>query len=178
MRFEEILQNFQYDDLQWLIPVFAGLLIIVLGLLIGLIRGMSAGVLVALFFGGLMCMSPVLLNALQRSNDGVGLASADVARSAAALSALNNDVVVDLSRVVTTMRTALDGLSPLVSNGGGATLEPAVIQRFSQSLSDTEDRLDAAVNSLSRSALLRQRMDSDVQALELELRRVQRPASN
>ncbi|MEM1181163.1 MAG: hypothetical protein AAGM22_22665, partial [Acidobacteriota bacterium] len=65
--------DFQYDDLQWLLPVLAGLLIIVGGLLAGIIRGMTAGVIVALFFGGLMAMSPVILNALQRGGDRVGM---------------------------------------------------------------------------------------------------------
>ncbi|MEM6847795.1 MAG: hypothetical protein AAF580_06925 [Pseudomonadota bacterium] len=169
MNVEQLMADFQHDDLQWLLPVLAGLLIIVGGLLTGIIRGMTAGVIVALFFGGLMAMSPVILNALQRGGDRVGLVSADVARSAAALAELNNDVVVDLSRVVTSLRTTLDGLAPLVGEGSGVAADTA--QRFTRGLSDTEDRLDTAISSLSQAATLRQRLSQDVQTLEAEIRR-------
>ncbi|MEM7696382.1 MAG: hypothetical protein AAF318_18175 [Pseudomonadota bacterium] len=172
MELNELFSNFEYDDLQWFVPMAAGLVIIVGGLLIGMIRGMTAGVIVALFFGGLMCMSPVLLNALERTDGRADRVTAAVARSAAELSQLNNDVVVDLSRVVATVRTALDGLSPLVTEDA---LDAAVVQRFGQSLTDTEERLDAAIGSLSRTQLLRERLNEDLRDLEAELRRAANP---
>lgn len=174
MNLQQLLSDFKYDDLQWFLPVLAGLVIILGGLIIGIFRGMSAGVIVALFFGGLMSMSPVLLNALQRSAQfgPVDVASANVARSAAALSELNNDVIVDLSRVVASMRNTLDGISPLLENEDGEpAVSPAFLARFNQGLSDTEERLDAAISSLSRSTSLRQDLEDDVQTLDIEMRR-------
>ncbi|MBJ3777571.1 hypothetical protein [Acuticoccus mangrovi] len=170
MDFEQLFANFQYNDLQWFIPVMAGLVIIVGGLLIGIIRGMTAGVIVALFFGGLMSMSPVLLNALQRQANPVNAVSADVARGAAELSVLNHDVVTELSRVVATMRSTLAGLAPIVTPAEGED-DNGVAERFNQSLADTEERLDAAISSLSRANLLRTRLEEDVQTLEVEMRR-------
>jgi len=172
MQLEDLLSNFQYEDLQWIIPVVAGLVVIVGGLLIGLIRGMTSGLIVALFFGGLLSLSPVLLNALQRPGGSIEAASADVARSAADLAVLNNDAVRNLSRILATMRTSLDTLSPVVTGTGeNEAVDPALTQRFNQSLSDMEERLDAAVNALSRDTLLRQRLEEDIAALEAELRR-------
>ncbi|WMS43072.1 hypothetical protein RDV64_01320 [Acuticoccus sp. MNP-M23] len=188
MEFEQIFENFQYNDLQWFIPVLAGLIIIVLGLLAGLIRGMTAGVIVALFFGGLMSLSPTLLTALQPIRGNVDRVGADVARSAAELSTLNNEVVVDLVRVVTTMRTALQGLTPLLEEPAPApatdgdadpdgtvvaaapAFDPELGLRFAQSLDDTETRLDAAIDTLSRASTVRAELDASVQTLEAELR--------
>ncbi len=188
MEFEQIFENFQYNDLQWFIPVLAGLIIIVMGLLAGLIRGMTAGVLVALFFGGLMSLSPTILNVLQPRTASVDPASADVARSAAELSALNNDVIVDLVRVVTTMRSALQGLTPLleeapapdVAADGDAdgetpavvtpTIDPELALRFTQGLDDTETRLDAVIDTLSRASAIRAELDGSLTTLESQLR--------
>jgi hypothetical protein len=178
MDFEQLFADFQYQDLQWFLPVLAGLVIIVGGLLIGVIRGMTAGVIVALFFGGLMSMSPVLLNALQRTTDPVSQVSADVARGAAELAVLNNEVTMDLSRVVQSLRTTMDGLSPMVTardDAQGQTgIDPDLAQRFTQGLSDTEDRLDATLDTMSRANRLRQRLEGDMEALEMELRRAGR----
>lgn len=175
MNLEQLFQDFQYDDLQWFLPVLAGLVIIVGALLIGIIRGISAGVFLAILFGGLMSMSPVLLNALQAQQArGVDTVSGDVAKSAALLAELNNDVVVDLSRAIATMRFALDGLRPVVEQDAEADLT-AVSDRYQQSLSDVEDRLNAALSSMQTSGDLRTRLAADVRRLEDEARRAANP---
>ncbi|XWN33176.1 MAG: hypothetical protein ROR55_08945 [Devosia sp.] len=171
MDFEALFANFQYEDLQWFIPVLAGLVIILGGLLIGIVRGMTAGVLLALLFGGLMSMSPVLLNALQRGTDPAVMQSAEVARGAAELSILNSQVMTDMSRVVTTLRTAMETITPVVAPEGEEGENAVVAQRFAQGLSDTEERLDAAIDTLSRANVMRQRLEDDLQSLQVELRR-------
>lgn len=171
MELEQLFRDFQYDDLQWFIPVMAGLFIIVGGLLIGIIRGMTAGVLLGLFFGGLMCLSPVLLNTLQaQQTRAVDPVSSDVAKSVALLSELNNDVVVDISRAIATMRFALDGLRPVVENDADLD-RAAVLERYEQSLSDVEERLNAALASMQSSGELRTRLAADVRRMEDEVRR-------
>jgi len=179
MHLDHLLADLQYQDLQWFIPVLAGLVIIVGGLVIGLVRGMTAGVIVALFFGGLMSMSPVLLDALQRTADPVNEVGAGVSRGAAQLAVLNNEVSADLSRAVQSLRTSLEGLSPVLAGrndeadeGGG--IDPALARRFTQGLSDTQSRLDAALDNLTRANRLSERLEDDVEALEMELRRAGR----
>jgi hypothetical protein len=171
MDVEQLFANFQYQDLQWFVPVMAGLIIIVGGLLIGMIRGMNAGVIVAIFFGGLMSLSPVLLNTLEQRQAGPATpASTDVARGAAELAVLNSRVVADLSRVVASMRNTLDGLTPMVTAEPGTTPSPVVVDRFTSGLSDLEARIDAAVSSVSRANLLSERLQDDLDELETELR--------
>lgn len=170
MDLEQLFANFQYNDLQWFIPVSAGVLIIVGALLVALIRGMTAGVLLALFFGGVMSMSPVLLSTLQRTATASVTAGTAVARSSAELTMLNNEVITDLSRVVATLRTALESLTPVVSPPGETPANPGLAERFNQSLEDTEERLDSAIATLSRANLLRQRLDENINALEAEQR--------
>lgn len=175
MEFEQLFTNFKYDDLQWFIPVLAGLVIILGGLLIGMIRGMTAGVIVALFFGGLMSLSPVLLETLQREAYGSQPGSAALARSVAELAELNNQATMDLSRVVATMRVALEGLSPAAAaaDGGGEGVDggPADAASYTQALSDLGDRLDAAVETLSRAGEVRQRVSNELQSYDAGLRR-------
>lgn len=182
MNIEQLFENFQSDDLRWFVPVAAGLAIIVFGLLIGLLRGMTGGVLLGLVVGGVMVMSPVLLDALERPERGGTAAgsasnsSAVVARGAAQLSVLNAEVVTELSRVVSTLRNTIAGLEPLVSPEVGAdgvarAPDPLVAQRFTSSLTDTEQKLDLAIASLQRANTLRERLVSDMDALELEMRR-------
>lgn len=171
MEVEQLFQDFQYQDLQWFIPVLAGLLIIVGGILVALIRNFTAGVIVALLFGGLMTMSPVLLNTLQRAQNPVAGVTADVAQNAAELAVLNSEVMRDLSRVVVSMRSALEGLAPVVAPENGDPPDAAVARRFTQSLSDMEERLDAATSSVQRADTLRARLEEDIDVLQLEIRR-------
>lgn len=173
MTAEQLFQNFQYVDLQWFIPVLAGLVIIVGVLLVALIRGITAGAIVALLFGGLMSLSPVLLNALERTQGVAAAANVDVARGAAQLAVLNSEVVTDLSRVVATLRTALEGLQPLVAAQASETPSagPQAAQNYSQSLADTETRLDATLDSLERANLLRRRLEAEIAALGSEASR-------
>ena len=49
-----------------------------------------------------------------------------------------------------------------------------LLQRFNQSLEDTEERLDSAIASLSRANLLRQRLEENINVLEVEQRRTAR----
>jgi hypothetical protein len=168
---EQLFAEFQYNDLQWFIPVSSGVLIIVGSLLVALIRGMSAGVLLALFFGGLMSMSPVLLSTLQRTATATASAGTDVARSAAELAMLNSEVITDLSRVVATLRTGLESLGPVIAPPGETPANPGLVDRYNQTLADTEERLDSAIATLSRANLLRQRLDENINALDAEERR-------
>ncbi len=172
MDFDQLFANFQYNDLQWFIPVSAGVLIIIGSLLVALIRGMTAGVLLALFFGGVMSMSPVLLSTLQRTATATASAGNDVARSAAELAMLNNEVITDISRVMSTMRTALESLEPVVSPPGGTPDNPGLAERFEQSIDDSEERLDSAIATLSRANLLRQRLEENINTLNAEQRQV------
>ncbi len=174
MDFEQLFANFHYNDLQWFIPVLAGLVIIIGGLLVALLRGMTSGVIVALFFGGLMSLSPVLLEALQRTSNPASLASIDVARGAAELTMMNNEAITDLSRVVATLRTAMETIRPVVSPPGVTPDNPSMVQRFNQSITDTEEQLDSTISTLSRASLLRQRLQENINALDAEQRRLAR----
>lgn len=177
MDIAQLLQSVAADPEAFL-PVVAGLAIVAGGLLIGILRGMSGGVLAALLFGGLFSMSPALLDTLERTDERDGLVAADVARGAAQLAVLNSEVVTDLSRVVATLRTTLAGLAPLVSpetGVGGRSIapDPLLAQRFSQSLSDTEERLDVAIASLERVNTLRVRLESEMEALDTQTPRAE-----
>ena len=168
----QIFQNFQYADLQWVVPVLAGLVIIVGALLAGIIRGMSAGVIIALFFGGLMALSPTLVTLFQPRSDPHATETARVTESVAALAQLNTAVATDLSRVITTVRTSLASLEPLVqaaANANGAGIDAA---QFSRTLQDTETRLDQAIDSLSSAGNARAQLEDDLQALQVEMRRL------
>lgn len=170
MNVEQLLQNFQITDLEWLIPVVAGLVIIVGGLLIALVRGVSAGVIIAIFFGGLLSLSPVLLNALERQSTTPGSSHAvEVARDTAALAKLNNTTIVDLSRVVTTMRTALEGVIPSLE--AAADIDPAAKARLTQAMSSSAERLDAISNNVAQSQVMLRDLDAALDALENEMRR-------
>lgn len=167
----DLFRDFQYDDLQWVVPVLAGLLIIVGALLAGIIRGMSAGVIIAIFFGGLMAMAPTLVTLVQPRNDRLAEVTSSTARSAAELAEVNNEVVTDLVRAMTTLRRAVSDLRPVVraANGEGDQLGTG---GFEQSLTDAESRLDEAIDTLSTSANVRSRLADDMQALEVERRRL------
>jgi hypothetical protein len=171
---EQLFANFQYDDLQWFIPVAAGVLIIVGSLLVAIVRGMTSGVILSIFLGGLMSMSPVLLSTLQRTAAVAETASTNVAQGAAELSMLNNEVITDISRIVATLRTALEALDPIIAPPGQQPGNPGAVARFKQSLVDTEERLDSAITTLSRANLLRQRLEENINALEAERRRTTR----
>lgn len=172
MEVEQLFQDFQYQDLRWFIPVLAGLVIIVGGILVALIRNFTAGVIVALLFGGLMTMSPVLLDTLQRQQqDPVARVAAGVARNAAELAVLNSEVMRDLSRVVISMRSTLDGLTPMIAPADRDPPDVAVARRFTQSLSDMEPRIEAATATIARADALRTALQQDIQVLEVEIRR-------
>lgn len=171
MEVEQLFQDFQYQDLQWFIPVLAGLVIIVGGILVALVRNFTAGVIVALLFGGLMTMSPVILNTLQQPQDPVARVTAEVAENAAQLAVLNSEVVRDLSRVVISLRSTLEGLAPMVAPQDRDPPDAAVAQRFTRSLSDLEDRLDAATDSVREADTLRAQLEEDIGVLQMEIRR-------
>lgn len=176
MNIEQLLADFRYEDLQWVVPVLAGLVVVVGGLLIGIVRGMSAGVVVALLFGGLLSLSPVMLDALQRNGERVAPVTADVARGAAELAVLNNDVLSELARVLTTLRTVMNSVTATgrsASEGEGVTLQTDEerIALMTGSLTRTKEQIDAAISTLARANLLRQRLEEDMQSLEVEVRR-------
>ncbi|MCF3936557.1 hypothetical protein L1787_24500 [Acuticoccus sp. M5D2P5] len=158
-------------------PVLAGVVIILGALLIGIFRGMSGGVIVAILLGGLMASSPVILDTLQRQEraattpDATLTATAVVARGAAELAEVNNQAILDLSRIVATMRNTLQGLGPrLAAAGDDADADGSTLaDRFDRSLSDIEERLDSAIASLSRANEVRARLDRDIETLDAQI---------
>ncbi len=68
----------------------------------------------------------------------------------------------------------MESLGPIVSPPGATPANPGLVQRFEQSLDDTEERLDSAIATLSRANLLRQRLNENINVLEAEQRRAVR----
>lgn len=166
MDFEQLLADFRYEDIEWFIPVSAGVLIIVFSLLIGIFRGMSPGVLMALVIGGLMSMSPIVLDALEEpSVVGPRADIVSVVRSASDVAELNNDLIVDLSRVVASMRLAMESVSPALALEPGEDRDEA-IDRFANSVQDVEERINVVIDSMQRSSELRQSLASNLSELE------------
>lgn len=169
MNLDQILENFQYLDLQWLVPITAGVLVIVGGLLIGLVRGVTAGVIVALFFGGLLCLSPVLLNALQRQTGGaLSPSSVTLARDTVGIAKLNNTMITDLTRVMTTVRAALEDAAPLLDR---EEVDPAVKAKFTEAMTTSQERLTALSDNLAQGQVMLRELDAALQALETDYRR-------
>jgi hypothetical protein len=159
MEIEHLFETLQINDLQWFIPVVAGLVIIVGGLLIGMIRGMSGGVIVALLFGGLMSLSPTLLETLERS---VGFPPDDVApvaRSAAGLAIANREALGDLSGALGAVGEALDGLPAALRQPGDAAPNPAVA-RLADSLEDLRGRIAEAIAAAEQGEAASLRLES------------------
>ncbi len=65
MDIEQLIETFCPQDPRSVHPGIGRLVIILGGLLIGIVRGMTGGVLVALLFGGVMSISPLLLGTLE-----------------------------------------------------------------------------------------------------------------
>ena len=172
MDVEHLFRDFQPDDLQWFIPIAAGMLVIVGALLVAIIRGMTSGVIVAIIFGGLLSMSPIILETLERDGR-IGSRGAEpsvapgVARGAAELAALNNEAITELNRVVTSMRTTLAGVDADLFAGD----DPTATQRYTSGLADAEQQLEAAVAALERTEAVRDALADDVATLEGELER-------
>lgn len=170
MNFGQMFQNFSYEDLQWLLPVLAGLVIIVGALVVALFRGMNAGVLVALLLGGVMSLSPTLLGRLeQNALAAVSPLPAEVARGAAELALLNSEVVTDLSAVMGTLRNAIAGLAPLLSAGADISADPEAAALFAQSLIDTETQLGRTTASIERINRLRADVREQVRLLDADI---------
>ncbi len=171
MDWNSLFQNFQYDDLQWVVPVLAGLLIIVGALLSGIIRGMAAGVIIALFFGGLLAMSPTLVALVEPERDQLSVASAELTQDVAALSQANAEAVQALGKVIQSMRDSLNALEPVVSAAGAES--PALSDTgFREALQDLQTEIGAAANAISRPSELGTGVAQDLEALQVELRRL------
>ncbi|UOM33719.1 hypothetical protein [Acuticoccus sp. I52.16.1] len=177
MDIEQLINDFLAQDPDLLIPVLAGCAIIVGGLLIGIFRGMTGGVIVALLFGGLMTTSPILIGKVTPPEPEMGandpaLLAADVAKGAAQLSIINSEAVTSLTRVVNSMRLALDGLGQVVAPTGGAAGDSAgseVASRFASSLDSAGTQLDQASASLDRINTLRTQLEDDIEKLQSAL---------
>lgn len=169
MQLEELLSGLSYEDLKWLVPVLGGLIIIVGGLLIGLLRGLNSGLLVTLFFGGLLCLSPVLLNALERRPSGASVTAVEAARANAALATLNNDMIRDLTRVVNSSRIALEGLVPVLEANEADT---DAVDRFKQSLTSAADRLSVISDNMAEGQVLIRKLEAGVQAMDKDVHAV------
>lgn len=166
MELENLFENFQYVDLRWFIPVIAGLFVIIGAVLVALIRNFNAGVIIALLFGGLLTMSPVILDALERSPgppDRGAREVRQVARDAAELALFNGAVVHDLSRVVNSMRSVLEGLTPVLNASGGN--DTAAATRFQSNMDDLTERLDAATADVGRIDTLRSELEGTLEEL-------------
>jgi len=169
MNLDQLFQDFRTTDLEWLIPIGAGFLLILGGILIALVRGVSAGVVAALLFGCLLTLSPVLLDALERQPSRASPQAAELAQETAALVKLNNAAINDLSRVVTTVRTAIEGLIPEIA--GSAAIDPAAKARLDQAMAASAERLDAIAKNVAESQVMVRDLDATLDALGNDTRR-------
>lgn len=170
MDFDGLIGNLTTGDLEWLVPVLAGLLVIVGALLAGIIRGMTAGVIVALLVGGLLAMSPTLVSLLAPAGGRLSEAGAGVSLDAARLAEANSAAVTDLGRAVGEVRAALEALEPLVAAAEDADGQlPA--GEFRDAVADFRDAFADARDNLSRSAELSGDLGGGIAALEQEMRR-------
>ena len=168
MNFGEVFQNFQLDDLKWFIPMIGGFLIIIGGIATGLMRGQIGGVFIALFFGGLLCVSPVMLDALERKTSTLNPAEIEVTRSTAKLATLNNEMISDLTRVVTALRGTLENAAPLIETDEG---DAQALAQFKQSLATSIDRLNTVSGAIAKGQVLVRELDANLHTLEDEFRR-------
>ena len=177
MDIEQLIQNVLSEDPNLFIPVAAGCVLVVGGILIGLFRGMTGGVVVALLFGGLMAASPVLLGKVAPGMPETEAApaapapadtlTARVARQAGELALMNSDALTGLTRVVNSMRLALDGFEQVNAPSGDVASEaPDGATRFRDSLDAAAAQLDEASTALDRINGLRTRLESDISELE------------
>jgi len=179
---EQLIENFVSEDPDLYIPVLVGVALVVGGLLIGLFRGMTGGILVALLIGAMMTLSPVWLETLDRQ---AGLTEpeapdsrrieAEVARGAAQLSVLNSEMVEDLTRVINSMRSALVGLEPVLAaqaaTGEGEEGEtddgaPETAQQFTANLTTAGTEVDDALENLSEMNQVRAALQSSIRELD------------
>ncbi len=168
MSLDQIFQSFRVDDLKWFIPVLGGLFIIIGGLATGLVRGQIAGVFITLFFGGLLTISPVMLDALERKTSTLNPAEVAVTRSTAKLVTLNNEMINDLTRVVTSLRATLESAGPLVATEGA---DAQALSRFKDSLAASVDRLDTVSGNVAQGQVLVRELDTNLHTLEDEYER-------
>lgn len=168
MNFGEVFQSFQLDDLKWFIPAIGGFLIIIGGIASGLMRGQIGGVFIALFFGGLLCVSPVLLDALERKTSTLNPSEVEVTRSVAKLATLNNEMISDLTRVVTALRSTLESAAPLVESEDA---DAAALAQFRQSLATSVDRLNTVSGNVAQGQVLVRELDTNLHTLEDEFSR-------
>ncbi|ORE96561.1 hypothetical protein ATO13_06845 [Stappia sp. 22II-S9-Z10] len=180
---QQLIENVLSEDPDLFIPVLAGCAIILGGLVIGILRGMTGGVIVALLFGGLMTASPILVGKAGMSDGTTSRAStaaadadatppvtAAVAQGAAEMALLNAEAITSLTRVVNSMRLALDGLGQVVAPQAGEDgASSEVVTLFSDSLDAAGDQLDEASLSLDQINLLRSRLQSDLNELQSAL---------
>ncbi|MEM0906515.1 MAG: hypothetical protein AAGJ94_04070 [Pseudomonadota bacterium] len=183
---EQVIQQHEIESLDWLVPLGAGALIILVALLVSLIRGMTGGVLVALIVGGLMTMSSIILDSLER-RDSVGDEAMNVvsglSRDTADLAKLNHSILVDLSRVMNSMRLALDGITPVlepqtptagvastagadVTAGASPSVNNDAVERFKQSLSQSADSLSGISSNISNGDSLIDRIEAGLEDLD------------
>lgn len=168
MSLDQIFQSFRVDDLKWFIPVLGGLFIIIGGLATGLIRGQIAGVFITLFFGGLLTISPVMLDALERKTSTLNPAEVAVTRSTVKLAMLNNEMISDLTRVVTSLRATLESAGPLVET---ESADAQALAKFKESLATSVDRLNTVAASVAQGQVLMRELDANLHTLDDEFER-------
>lgn len=167
MDIEHLFSQLTYHDLQWMAPVAAGLVIVIGGLLIGIVRGMSVGVLAALILGGAMSLSPIIVGVLDKTpRNQLSPATLKYARDNLALASLNSEAANGLIRVANSMRIALDGLSPLLDGSGEG--DAAAVARYKRSLDDLEERIKAISGSVGEGEELVRSLTDDLDALAAE----------
>lgn len=178
MEIEQLIENFVSEDPDLYIPVLVGVALVAGGLLIGLFRGMTGGILVALLVGAMMTLSPVWLDALDRQAgvqeeetvpEGQRIA-AEVAKGAAELSVLNSEMVADLTRVINSMRSALVGLEPVLaaqSDGEEGDDDTAPTgQQFTANLASAGTEVDNALENLSDINQVRASLQASIRELD------------
>ena len=97
------------------------------------------------------------------------IAAVEAARSNAQLTALNNDMIRDLTRVVNSSRIALEGLVPVLEANEADT---DAVDRFKQSLTSAADRLSVISDNMAEGQVLIRKLEAGVQAMDKDVHAV------
>ena len=169
MDIAQIFKDLNHQDLQWLAPVAAGLVIVIGSLFIGIIRGMSVSIFAALLLGGAMSLSPVILRTLEQPRPNVtSEAELQYACDAAAFATLDNETARELVRITNSMRLVLDGLAPLVEEASNAAGDAEAATRYKTSLDDLAARIESISGKAGEAETLLRNLTNDVDALAAE----------
>ena len=169
MDIAQVFEDLTHQDLQWLAPVAAGLVIVIGSLFIGIIRGMSVSIFAALLLGGAMSLSPVILRTLEEPRPNVATAAeVRYARDATRFASLESETLRELVRIANSMRLVLDGLAPLVEEASDAAGDAEAATRYKTSLDDLAARIESISGKAGEAETLLRNLTNDVDALAAE----------